>query len=72
MAVGGLPGIQLAAVSELLGWRDADPPPALQIMALSVRTKETGGGLHLNSSSQFCQQVAGYLPHSAAVAATAY
>lgn len=35
------------------------PPPALQIMALSVQTKEMGGGLHLNDSSQFCQQVAG-------------
>lgn len=72
MAVGGLPGIQLAAVSELLGRHDAAPPPALQIMALSVRTKEMGGGLHLNGSSQFCQQVAGYLPRSAAAAATAY
>lgn len=39
MAVGRLPGIQLEAVSELLGRRDAAPPPALQIMALSVRTK---------------------------------
>lgn len=57
--VGGLPGIQLAAVSELWGRRDVAPPPALQIMALSVRTKEMGGGLHLNGSSQFCQQVAG-------------
>lgn len=39
MAVGGSPGIQLAAGRELSGRRDAAPPPALQIMALSVGTK---------------------------------